>query len=302
MQDETVAIVAENLSKKYPGASFFALHKLNLQIKRGEVYGFLGPNGAGKSTTIRLLMNFIQPSAGTASILNKDVVEDSVKIKAKIGYLPGEIKLYGKMTGGDFLTYMAQLQKLKRPTHLKELIRTFKFNPDVRISNLSKGNRQKVGIIQAFMHEPEVLILDEPTSGLDPLMQEAFFELVRSSKNRGATVFVSSHDLSEVQKICDRAGFIRAGKLIAEQQIGELNKSSVQVYDISFYSNAPVGEIKRLKNTKLTQNSPRHISVQIKGELAPLFRVLARHSVHSLDRRESNLEDEFLSFYKDDKK
>lgn len=302
MISPTPSIQTYGLSKRYAGATTYALKGLDLKIAPGEVYGFLGPNGAGKSTTIRLLMNFIQPTKGSAEIEGRDVVEESVTIKTQVGYLSGEIALYPKMTGREFLDYMSQLQPPKRGNYRQELIRTFRLNLNQKIDQLSKGNRQKLGIIQAFMHEPDVLILDEPTSGLDPLMQEAFFELVRTAKKGGTTFFISSHNLNEVQKICDRVGFIKSGRLIADQSINDLTKNAAQTYDIAFVDNVPLAQLKRLPRSKVAANSPRHATIQMRGDLAPLFTLLSKYKVHSLDRREVNLEEEFLSFYKGTKK
>ncbi|HEY5549833.1 MAG TPA: ABC transporter ATP-binding protein [Candidatus Saccharimonadales bacterium] len=293
-----VAIAAYNLSKQYSGTKNYAVRGLDFDIKNGEVYGFLGPNGAGKTTTIRLLMNFIQPTLGETKILDLDSVNDSVEIKSRVGYLSGEIAFYNKMTGYQFLEYMSQLQPPKRPGYQRQLIRLFEFSARGKIGALSKGNRQKLGIIQAFMHEPQVLILDEPTGGLDPLMQEAFYELVRQTKARGATFFISSHNLSEVQKMCDRIGFIREGKLIAEQTIGDFSKESTQAYDISFAKDAPLTELKRIRGAKVFTHTSRYVTVRIRGDLTPLFAILTGHKVNSLDRRESALEEEFLSFYR----
>ncbi len=298
MTDAAPAIATFGLGKRYAGSEIFALKNLNLNIMPGEVYGFLGPNGAGKSTTIRLLMNFIQPTDGHALINNKNVVSDSVEIKRGIGYLAGEVTIYPKMTGRQFLDYMAALQPPKRKNFVSELAKTFQIDLSQKIGALSKGNRQKIGVLQAFAAEPEVLILDEPTASLDPLMQEAFFELIYSSRDRGATIFFSSHNLSEVQKICDRVGFIRAGKLIAEQSIADLSSLASQTYSISFAEAVPLADLRRLPKTKVTAHSPHHAVVQIKGDLRPLFMMLARHKVTSLERHEDSLEDEFLRFYK----
>ena len=297
-----VAIAAYNLSKRYGGAKKYAVRGLDFDIKIGEVYGFLGPNGAGKTTTIRMLMNFIQPTLGEAKILDLDSVTNSVEIKSRIGYLSGEITFYNKMTGRQFLEYMGELQPPRSTSYVRQLIKLFEFNANQKIGALSKGNRQKLGIIQAFMHQPEILILDEPTGGLDPLMQEAFFELVRRHKGEGATLFVSSHNLGEVQKMCDRVGFIRDGQLVGEQTIGDFAKQSTQVYDISFAKEAPLAELRKIPKIKINVHTPRYISIKMTGDLTPLFTVLARHKVHSLDRRESSLEEEFLSFYKGSKR
>lgn len=296
------AIATFGLGKRYAGSDKFAVKDLNLNIMPGEIYGFLGPNGAGKSTTVRLLMNFIQPTQGHALVKNLNIVSESGKVKKVVGYLPGDIALYNKLRGRQFLNYMAELQPPKRAGYMNELAKLFKVDLETKIGELSKGNRQKIGLIQALMHEPKVLIMDEPTAGLDPLMQEVFFELVRSTRDQGATVFFSSHNLSEVQKICDRVGFIREGKLIAEQNIGDFVKHAVQTYGIAFGTPAPLAELKRIKDVKITANTSRHVTIQVRGDLGPLFKVLAQHHVHSIDRRESGLEEEFLRYYRGDKK
>ena len=296
------AIVTSSLSKRYSGSKVYALQGLSISVMPGEVYGFLGPNGAGKSTTIRLLMNFIQPTSGHASILGLDTVKSSARIKSSVGYLSGEVALYPKMTGRQFLKYMSDLQPPKRASYVTELSKRFGAVLNQRIGSLSKGNRQKIGIIQAFMHQPKVFILDEPTAGLDPLMQEVFFELALSAKADGASLFISSHNLGEVQKMCDRIGFIRRGKLISEQTIADLTASASQTFHIHFAQAAPMLELKHIPKAKVTLNSPRSVTVLLQGDMSPLFAVLARHKVRSLDRREVNLEEEFMRFYKDDKK
>jgi ABC-2 type transport system ATP-binding protein len=295
-------IETQNLGKRYAGGDKFALKSLNIKVKAGEVYGYLGPNGSGKSTTIKLLMNFIQPTEGSATIAGRDIVAEPVPIKRHVGYLAGEVELYSKMTGRDFLRYMAELQPPKSRAYQQELAKAFQASLNQPLGSLSKGNRQKIGIIQAFMHQPDILILDEPTDGLDPLMQEAFYELVRNTKQSGATFFVSSHNLTEVQKMCDRVGFIRSGKLIAEHTIADLAKSSVQTFDIAFADEAPVAELRRIKNARVISNSPRHVSIEVRGQLNQLFTILAKHQVHSLGSRSANLEEEFLHYYKDDGK
>lgn len=297
--DTDRAIVTYNLSKKYAGSDRFALKDLELDVNRGEVYGFLGPNGAGKSTTVRLLMNFILPTAGEAKIMGYDSVADATVAKEYVGYLSGELELYPKMTGHQFLAYMLALQPPRHPHYYQELAKLFKADLDRRIGELSKGNRQKIGLIQAFMHEPDVLILDEPTSGLDPLMQEAFFDLVRTAKAKGASLFISSHNLTEVQKMCDRVGFIRDGKLIAEQNIDEfVGSTTVQTYEISFAERAPLKELQAIPKAEVKANTQSHITVRLRGDLKPLFQILARHKVNNIERRAINLEDEFLQFYK----
>lgn len=292
------AIEIDNLSKKYTKTNYYALNKLRLRVDSGEVYGFLGPNGAGKSTTIRLLLNFIMPTGGTAKILGQDIVKDSVNLKESIGYLSGDVSLYGKMTGRQLLDFMSELTPVKHKDYLKELINTYQAQLDKPINELSKGNRQKIGLIQAFMHEPEVLILDEPTSGLDPLMQSIFFDYVKSAKSSGSSIFLSSHDLTEVQKICDRIGFIRDGKLIAEQTIADLAETASHTFDISFADEVPVNEFKKYPSISIETQKDKNISVHIRGDLSPLFLILSQHKVLLFDNREISLEQEFMHLYK----
>lgn len=301
MLSDKPAIETFGLGKRYGRKTNFALKNLNLSIMPGEVYGFLGPNGAGKSTTIKLLMNFIQPTEGHAHVMGMDVVEDSVAIKRHAGYLPGEFSYYPSLTGRQFLDYMADLAAARGSKPATGLASRFDVPLDTKLRQLSKGNRQKIGIIQAFATRPQILILDEPTSGLDPLMQELFFELVLEAKARGATVFFSSHNLSEVQKICDRVGFIKDGEMIAQQSIAELATSAVQTYEITFAEAVPLKDMKKITGLSVLAEAPRHITVRLKGELKPLLSLLAKHKVTSVSRRESELEDEFLNFYRSKK-
>lgn len=295
------SIDCQKLSKRYGRASFYALKDLTLQVEPGEVYGFLGPNGAGKSTTIRTLLNFIQPTEGSASILGLDIVKDSVAIKAGLGYLSGEFSPYRKLTGRQFLEYMAELQPLKHKAFQESLIKDFDATLNQQLGTLSKGNRQKLGLIQALMHEPEVLILDEPTAGLDPLMQELFFKLIRQAQARGAAVFVSSHNFSEVLRMCDRVGFVREGKLVAEEQIADLQARAAHSFVITFSGKAPLKELRGISHADVTPTDDQHVRVKLQGELTPLFRVLAKHQVSRLDPEEANLEQEFLHFYEKDR-
>lgn len=291
------AIDCQGLSKRYGLSKNYALKDLTIKVQPGEVYGFLGSNGAGKSTTIRTLLNFIQPSDGQASIMGLDIVKDSVAAKRKVGYLAGEVALYERMDGRQFLDYMAALQPLKDKSYLKKLTDIFGAQLDKPIGDLSKGNRQKIGLIQAFMHQPEVLILDEPTSGLDPLMQEAFFGLVRQVQSEGAAVFVSSHNFGEVLRMCDRVGFIRGGKLVAEESIAALQAKAAHSFVITFDGKAPVEDLKKVKGLKIVTQDGNHVGIEMHGELSPLFVVLGKHPVTRLDQQEASLEQEFLRYY-----
>ena len=290
-------LVIKGLSKRYAKSDKFALHNLSLEVKPGEVYGFLGPNGAGKSTTIRLLMNFIQPTSGDASILGYDIVRQTVLIKKHVGYLSGDFAVYKKMTGKQYLQYLSEIQPLKTKGYENSLAKRLHAQLDKPLGELSRGNRQKIGLIQAMMHEPEVLILDEPTSGFDPLIQEEFYKLINEAKQRDNVVFASSHILSEVQKMCDRVGIIREGKLVVERSIAEMASEAAQTFDISFADKAPLSELKKIKGLKLVSHDKNRVTIHIHGHLAPLFRLLAKSDITGIDTRALDLEEMFLRFY-----
>jgi len=285
------------LSKTYAGSDKPAIDNLSLEINAGEVYGFLGPNGAGKSTTIRLLMNFLAPSKGYASIRGFDVTKDSLEIRKSIGYLSGDFAIYPKMTGRQFLQYMADLQGGVSMSVITNLARKLDADLNKKLGELSRGNRQKIGIIQAFMHNPQILILDEPTSGLDPLVQETFYELLREAKKRGASVFMSSHILSEVQKTCDRVGIIRAGKLISEDDIAEMTAEAAETFDIIFATATPIAELKALDGASVKRVSDKEVTVHMHGRLSPLFAILAKHEVSKIEVHNLDLEESFMHFY-----
>lgn len=302
MADQETKIQINKLTKQYSGTEIPALKDLTLQVKRGDVYGFLGPNGAGKSTAIRTLLNFIQPSSGTAEIGGLDIVKDSVEIKKQVGYLSGDFAVYPKMTGKQYLQYMSELQPAASHKYMSELINRFKAQPSKKMGELSRGNRQKFGIIQAFMHKPEVLFLDEPSSGLDPLMQEEFYKLVNESKQRGAAIFLSSHIMAEVQRTCDRVGIIREGKLVDEMVVADLENRAAQSFVIIFDGKIPMADLKTIKGAKIQKRDESTAVVHLHGELKPLFRMLARHNVKGIDAQNLDLEQLFLSFYSGGKK
>jgi ABC-2 type transport system ATP-binding protein len=292
-----VVINCQKLSKRYGSSDVFALCDLTLQVRAGEVYGFLGPNGAGKSTTIRTLMNFIQPTGGSASILGMDIVNDSVAIKRSVGYLSSDMAMYGKMTGRQFLQYMGELQPPASKSYQDELSKRFKADLNKRLGDLSRGNRQKIGIVQAFMHKPKVLILDEPTSGLDPLMQEEFYELLEETKQRGAAIFSSSHILGEVQKMCDRVGIIREGKLIVERDMAEMAKEAAHTFNITFAGKPPVSQLRKIKGVKVAGHKAENVTVHIHGDLGPLLKELSKYDVTNLNAQQLDLEELFMRFY-----
>jgi ABC-2 type transport system ATP-binding protein len=293
------SITTDNLTKFYPGSTVPALDKLTLVVKPGEVYGYLGANGAGKSTTIRLLMNFLQPSSGAAQIAGLDVVQGAVAIKKRVGYLAGDVALYQKTTGKELLNYLADLQGGVDSAYRKILEKRFEAETDKPISSLSKGNRQKIGILQACMHRPDVLILDEPTSGLDPLMQEAFYETIHEASQRGAATLMSSHNLAEAGRVCDRIGIIKHGKLIHEQAISDESTLGSTTFRVVFKTRADVAKIKSSRQLKLLSENGNVVVLQPRGSIADALAGLSKFDIVSLTTQQLSLEDEFLDFYGD---
>jgi ABC-2 type transport system ATP-binding protein len=296
----TAAIDCQKLSKRYGHSDVYALHELSLQVNGGEVYGYLGPNGAGKSTTIRLLMNFIQPSHGTAKIGGLDIVKDSVALKKHVGYLAGDVALYQKTTGRELLDYLFKLQGATDTDYRRKLEKRFEAELDKPVKSLSKGNRQKIGILQALMHRPDVLILDEPTSGLDPLMQEAFYDSVREARERGAAILMSSHNLAEAQRICDRVGIIKHGKLIREQTISDSTDLGKPVFRVML-NHGDTEKLKHVTHLKFLSQENNTALVQADGTLAEALRALSQFDIKELSTQQLNLEDEFIEFYGDNK-
>lgn len=295
----TATIVASKLTKFYGREKTPALDALNLSIAGGDVYGYLGANGAGKSTTLRLLMNFLQPSSGSAQIDGLDVVRDAVRIKRHVGYLAGDIALYPKTTGRDLLNYLGALQGDVDADYRRKLEKRFEAETAKPVGALSKGNRQKIGILQAFMHRPDVLILDEPTSGLDPLMQEAFYETVREASARGAAVLMSSHNLAEAQRVCSRIGIIKHGKLIHEQTLSGEAELSTTTFRVVLAHATDASKLKTAPHLKFVSHSGAAVVVQADGPLAAALKSLSQFDIRELSTQQLNLEDEFIEFYGD---
>ncbi|QQS69527.1 ABC transporter ATP-binding protein [Candidatus Saccharibacteria bacterium] len=301
------SIDIQELTKLYQGTTSPALDNLTLRVSPGEVYGFLGANGAGKSTTIRLLLNFIQPTSGTASIMGLDIVKDTVAVKKHVGYLSGEIALWPRVTGNEMFSYLGKLQfpdqagdRLRLKTeYLAELIQRFEAEPEKPIGELSKGNRQKIGIIQALMHQPDVLILDEPTSGLDPLMQEVFYATIREASARGAAVFVSSHNLAEAQRMCDRVGIIKHGRLIHEQSVKNDENLATTTFRVVLAHPKDADKLRANRALKFISHEGHTVVVQPKKTIAEALAVLSTCSITALTTEQLNLEDEFLEYYGD---
>ena len=227
-------IQIERLTRDYGGGK--GVFDISFQVNEGEVFGFLGPNGAGKTTTIRHLMGFLKPHAGKCVIDGLDCWNDSEKIQSRLGYIPGEISFFDDMTGAEFLHFIMAYRKVNANNRMKELLERFELDPKGKIKKMSKGMKQKIGIVTAFMHDPEILILDEPTSGLDPLMQSRFIELIAEEKEQGKTILLSSHMFEEVERTCDRVGIIREGKLAAVDSVEALRERHVRPYTVTLES------------------------------------------------------------------
>jgi len=299
MEKPNVVITINALSKRYGSSKIYAVHNLSINVFKGDVYGFIGPNGAGKSTTIRTLLHFIQPTEGSARVLGLDVVKQSTEVKKHVGYLAGDFTAYEKMSGSQFLRYMQSLQLQKSSTYTKKLIQRFNVNTHKKISDLSKGNKQKLGIVQAFMHQPDVLILDEPTDGLDPLMQAEFYALAEEHAKAGATIFLSSHNLNEVRKICNRVGVIKDGKLVKEGSVTDLVFEASQTFEVVFEKRAPLNALKKLPRVSEIEDMGNNtVRFHVHGDLQSLFKFLARYAIRSLKTQEADLEKVFTKYYK----
>ena len=283
------------VTKHYKGGG--GVDDLTIDVVAGEVFGFLGPNGAGKTTTIRLLLDLIRPDCGTIAIFGLDARRESVKARRRLGYLPGDLALYERLTPRELLTHFAHLRG-GLPWHdVAELADRFDLELDRPIRALSKGNRQKVGLVQALMGKPELLVLDEPTSGLDPLVQHQVHLLMRELAGEGHTVFLSSHVLSEVGKVADRVGLIREGRIVAVEHVGELRRRSVHLVDASFAGPFEPSAFTSLPDVTVRGVENHDVHLEVAGSLNPLVRALARFEVADLSVREPDLEELFLAFY-----
>jgi len=292
-----VPVEITGFSKNY--GTKIAVDRLDLKVEKGEVFGFLGPNGAGKSTTIRSILNFLTPSDGKISIFGLDSVKNSVAIKNHIGYLAGDISLYDSMSGYQLCKYLTGLGKNTNWDYVDELSNRLQISLQEKIGTLSKGNKQKIGLIQAFMHQPKLLILDEPTSGLDPLMKQIFYEMVLEMKHLGNSVFVSSHDLNEVQHICDKAAFIKSGRLIATESIREDFEFSLRRYTVMFPKFPDISEFEKIESVSEITQDENKLTVTVKGDISEFIRTLSNHDPIDLSEEETSLEDLFMKYYED---
>jgi ABC-2 type transport system ATP-binding protein len=289
-------IATSGLSKDY--GSGRGLFGLDLEVSRGEVFGFLGPNGAGKSTTMRLLLDLIRPTSGSARVLGLDTARDSLEIRRRVGFLPGDFALYQKLTGRAMLDYLAQLRGGVDARTRDGLVERFGADIDRPIRQLSTGNRQKLGLVQAFMHEPELLILDEPIAGLDPLVQQSFHALLGEVSAEGRTVFLSSHTLSEVERVTQRLAILRQGRLVVVDSLENLRKVAVQRLEIEFAEPVDADQFRALPGVTEVRADGQTVTVGFEGSADGVVKAAAAHEVLAIRPREEDLEDIFLHYYR----
>jgi ABC-2 type transport system ATP-binding protein len=292
------AIATLGLSKTY-GKSVHALVDLDLRVERSEVFGYLGPNGAGKSTTIRLLLGLIQPTAGRASLFGRDTQRDGVASRRLVGYLPGDLRLADRLTGREQLDSLVRLRGSVDPPLRQELCNRLDVDLDRPIRQLSKGNRQKIGIVQAFMHRPDLVVLDEPTSGLDPLLQAEVRALMRETAADGRTVFLSSHSLDEVQHVADRVGVLRSGRLVDVDVVESLRERSLRHVTVTFAAPVDAEPFAALDGVRVTQVDGATLRVAApETAMDALVKALARRHVVDLVSQPADLEEIFLDMYR----
>jgi ABC-2 type transport system ATP-binding protein len=291
----TAIIQIEQLTKSY------GVHRgivdVDLTVNEGEVFGFLGPNGAGKTTTIRTLLDLIRPTSGRALVFGIESTADPVAIHRRIGYIPGEFTLYDRLTGGQTIEYFANLRGGVDRAYQQSLIERFDIDPKRRYKELSKGNKQKIGLVIALQHKPELLILDEPTSGLDPLVQQSFYELVREARGDGRTVFLSSHILSEVERTADRVAIIREGRLVKVDSVEGLRDLAHHQVELRFSGAVPTAAFEQLPGVSEVEAQDHVLRMRVSGAITPVVRAAAQYELLDFVSREPTLEETFLAQY-----
>ncbi len=294
MTDHVVTV--EGLTRRFGNDR--GVEDVSFEIERGEIFGFLGPNGSGKSTTIRLLLGLYRPGAGRVRIFGLDPQRDGVRIHRRVGYLPGELALHPRLTGRAHLHRCAHARGLVDTSYRDELIERFDVELDRPVSKLSKGNRQKIGIVIAFMHRPDLLVLDEPTSGLDPLLQDQFARLMRETADDGRTVLLSSHELDEVQRVVDRLSIIKSGRIVVTDSIEGLRSTAPRTIEFRFARPFDPAVFAALDGVHVTEHERDRIAISLTGPVAPVLRVAADLEPTELTARPADLDDLFLSYYR----
>lgn len=289
-----VALEVIALSKIYPNGR--GIRDVSFIVRKGEVFGLLGPNGSGKTTTIRALLDFIRPTGGKALLLGLNA-QASPTARNSVGFLPGDLALAVRTTGRDWLSYQAEMRDGVDPAYVLELAEQLEADLDEPLRNLSTGNRQKIGVINSLMHRPELVVLDEPASGLDPLIRRRLYTLLSDVRSRGGAVLLSSHVLPEVERICDRVGIIRNGKLALVSSIADLRSDAVRRLDIVFGHAPPIEELRRISGVVSVEAENSSVHVIVSGSLAELVKAIAKHEVVDLSSGGQALEDQFMSYY-----
>ncbi len=293
---DPLAIRIDDLRKSY--GKVRALRGVDLEVRQGEIFGFLGPNGAGKTTTIRCMLDLIRPDGGTIEVLGLNPQKDPVAVRERIGYLPGELRLEDSFTVEGQLRLLSRLRGRRLDgERLRSLARRLDLDLKTPVRNLSKGNKQKVGVVQALMHQPALLVLDEPTFGLDPLVQQEVLRLLKEARDSGTTVFFSSHILSEVEAIAERVAIIRLGVVAEVSEIGELLRRSLRRVSIRFRQPVDVGALLALPGVKMLAKNGASVRLEVEGEMEGLLRALASLPVRDLETERPTLEEIFLAFY-----
>ena len=294
----TSAIATHQLTKRYGTAR--GVEALDLEVPAGEVFGFLGPNGAGKSTTIRTLLDFQHPTSGTAEVLGLDSVRQSVEIRRRVGYLPGDVHLFDHLTGAAHLSWFDEARGPHDAEVVTSMVERFEISMDRRIGDLSKGNRQKVGLLLAFAHRPELLVLDEPTSGLDPLVQAEFDQLLRETTAEGRTVLLSSHSLDEVQRVADRVAIIRDGRLVVSDTVERLRADAPRLMSLRLARPTEPSRFLALDGVVAATARDEWIDLRFEGDLQPALALALEIGVDDLTARHADLDELFLSYYQGD--
>jgi len=292
-------IETHNLSKTYGAGQPPALSQLNLTVNQGEIFGYLGPNGAGKSTTIRILMDLIRPTVGEAKLFGKSAQADAVALHARIGFMPGDMSLWAGYTGQGVVDYFSRVHGGNYTANIKKLTSRLDLDLSKRIREYSTGNKRKLGLVLALMHEPELLILDEPTSGLDPLVQQTFNELMREHRTAGRTVFLSSHVLSEVQSICDRVAILRNGELKAVETVEKLIHTDFRWVTVTFDKPAAASLVAGVTGVSHASTVDNSLKVRLTGDFDPLLRAMSAMYITNIHVAEPTLEEIFLAYYGD---
>jgi ABC-2 type transport system ATP-binding protein len=291
----TAIIQTEKLTKTY--GAHRGIADVDLEVAEGEAFGFLGPNGAGKTTTIRTLLDHIRPTSGRALVFGIETTADPVAIHRRVGYLPGEFTLYDKLTGGQTIEYFANLRGGVDAPYQADLIARLDVDPTRKFKEYSKGNKQKIGLIVALQHRPDLLVLDEPTSGLDPLVQQTFYEVIREAKAEGRTIFLSSHILSEVEKTCDRVAIIRDGRLIKVDRVEALRDLAHHQVELRFAGEVPMGAFAALPGVSDVSTEGNVLRLRVTGPITPVVREASQYELLDFVSREPSLEETFLAMY-----